>query len=106
MKRSKDVSFLSKNLRIRVHSLIPDLDWRWKTDFTRSVYTNVVEALLVAKAPTYDVVLDLDKQIRQSALPAIKLYLTPEEDGYNDPGKCMRSYLMSQYRSVSKWHKC
>ncbi|KAL4249924.1 hypothetical protein ABKN59_002007 [Abortiporus biennis] len=74
--------------------------WHWRVVFTSSVYANVVESLLTAKAPTYDVVLDLDRQIRQSKLPGIRLYLAPDEDGYSDPGRCMRSYLMSQYRSV------
>ena len=86
---------------IRLHSFVPFVDWDWKARFTQTVYTNIVNSLLTAKAPSYETVLELDRQIRQTMLPPVKLYLKPEEDGYNNPGLCMKSYLMSQYRSIS-----
>ena len=42
-----------------------------------------------------------DRQIRQTTLPAVRLYLRPDEDDYNNPALCMKGYLMSQYRSIS-----
>lgn len=81
----------------------PVLVWRWKFLFSQQVYSHVVDALVTAQAPTYEVVLDLDRRIRQTTLPAVKLYLRPDEDDYNNPGLCMKGYLMSQYRSICEY---
>ena len=66
----------------------------------------MVDALVNAQAPTYETVLDLDRKIRQTTLPAVRLYLTPDEDDYTNPGLCMKGYLMSQYRSICMFSLC
>ncbi|EKM50097.1 uncharacterized protein PHACADRAFT_264633 [Phanerochaete carnosa HHB-10118-sp] len=75
--------------------------WKWRFLFSQQVYAHIVDALVNAQAPTYETVLDLDRRIRQTTLPAVRLYLRPDEDDYNNPGLCMKGYLMSQYRSIS-----
>ncbi|KAJ3528129.1 hypothetical protein NM688_g8035 [Phlebia brevispora] len=75
--------------------------WKWKFLFSQQVYSHVIDSLLGAKAPTYETVLDLDRRIRQTTLPAVRLYLRPDEDDYTNPSLCMKGYLMSQYRSIT-----
>ena len=70
------------------------------------MYAHIVDALVNARAPTYETVLDLDRQIRQTTLPPVRLYLRPDEDDYNNPSLCMQGYLMSQYRSISVLSLC
>lgn len=71
-------------------------------NYGKNVFIKVIDTLLSAKPPNYETVLEMDRLIRQAELPKIKLYLKPEEDDYTDPGACMRSYLMSQIRSICK----
>jgi len=78
--------------------------WHFKMIFSRDIYASVVEIMLSAKAPSYTTVLDLDRKIRQISLPQVKLYLRPDDDGYNDPSLCMKSYMMSHYRSLTMIH--
>ncbi|KAH9928041.1 hypothetical protein B0H21DRAFT_700397, partial [Amylocystis lapponica] len=78
--------------------------WHFKHEFSREIYSDVVSAMLCAKAPTYATILDLDRSIRQMALPPVRLYLRPDEDDYSDPALCMKSYLMSHYRSITMNH--
>ncbi|KAH9951098.1 fungal-specific transcription factor domain-containing protein [Amylocystis lapponica] len=78
--------------------------WHFKHEFSREIYSDVVSAMLCAKAPTYATILDLDRSIRQMALPPVRLYLRPDEDDYSDPALCMKSYLMSHYRSITMIH--
>ncbi|EMD39103.1 hypothetical protein CERSUDRAFT_112795 [Gelatoporia subvermispora B] len=78
--------------------------WNFKFIFGREVYAHVGEAMLSAKAPSYATILDLDRRIRQMALPPVKLYLRPDEDDYTNPSLCMKSYLMSHYRSITMIH--
>ncbi|KAI0091551.1 fungal-specific transcription factor domain-containing protein [Irpex rosettiformis] len=75
--------------------------WKWKFLFSHSVYMHITDALLSAKAPTYEHVLDLDRRIRQTTLPAVKLYLKPDEQDYANPALCMKGWLMSQFRSIA-----
>ncbi|CAL1714474.1 unnamed protein product [Somion occarium] len=75
--------------------------WFWKMNYAKTVFIKVIDTLLSAKAPNYESVLEMDRKIRQAELPKVKLYLKPGEDDYTDPGACMRSYLMSQIRSIS-----
>ncbi|KAI0079109.1 hypothetical protein K474DRAFT_1659611 [Panus rudis PR-1116 ss-1] len=74
--------------------------WAWKHRFASTIFMDMLDKLLRAKPPTYEVVLEMDRKIRQAELPKVKLYLTPDEDGYANPGACMRSYIMSQMRSI------
>lgn len=77
-------------------------DWKWKHSFSQQVYAQWTDALLSAKAPSYETVLDFDRRIRQNALLPVKLYLKPDEADYSNPAICMKSWLMSQYRSIGK----
>ncbi|KAH9926912.1 fungal-specific transcription factor domain-containing protein [Fomitopsis serialis] len=78
--------------------------WHFKMLFSRDIYSPIVESMLAAKGPTYNTILDLDRRIRQMTLPPIKLYLRPDDDDYNNPALCMKSYLMSHYRSLTMIH--
>ncbi|KZT69218.1 hypothetical protein DAEQUDRAFT_669927 [Daedalea quercina L-15889] len=78
--------------------------WHFKMIFSRDIYSPIAEAMLAAKGPTYNTILDLDRRIRQMTLPPIKLYLRPDDDDYNNPALCMKSYLMSHYRSLTMIH--
>ncbi|PCH44570.1 hypothetical protein WOLCODRAFT_26859 [Wolfiporia cocos MD-104 SS10] len=78
--------------------------WNFKMVFSRDIYTPVVDTMLSAKAPSYSTILDLDRRIRQMTLPPVKLYLRPDEDDYTNPELCMKSYLMSHYRSLTMIH--
>lgn len=71
--------------------------------FATEIYAPVVENMLSAKPPSYATILDLDRRIRQIQLPAVKLYLRPDDDDYNNPSLCMKSYMMSHYRSLSEY---
>ncbi|KAI0343340.1 hypothetical protein BDW22DRAFT_1374694 [Trametopsis cervina] len=75
--------------------------WNWKLSFSNQVYMQLTDALLSAKAPTYETVLDMDRRIRQSQLPAVKLYLKPDDEDYNTPSVCMKGWLLSQFRSIA-----
>lgn len=46
--------------------------------------------------------LDIDRRIRQTTLPPVRLYLKPDEEDYNNPALTMKGWLMSQYRSIGK----
>ena len=85
---------------------VAPVDWHFKMIFSRDIYSPIVETMLAAKGPTYNTILDLDRRIRQMTLPPIKLYLRPDDDDYNNPALCMKSYLMSHYRSLSKSYEC
>ncbi|KZT00577.1 uncharacterized protein LAESUDRAFT_732177 [Laetiporus sulphureus 93-53] len=78
--------------------------WNFKMVFSREVFSPVVDSMLSAKAPSYTAILELDRRIRQVQLPAVKLYLRPDDDDYNNPALCMKSYLMSHYRSLTMIH--
>ncbi|KAF9819342.1 hypothetical protein IEO21_02230 [Rhodonia placenta] len=78
--------------------------WHFKMVFATEIYAPVVENMLSAKPPSYATILDLDRRIRQIQLPAVKLYLRPDDDDYNNPSLCMKSYMMSHYRSLTMIH--
>ncbi|CCM02639.1 uncharacterized protein FIBRA_04743 [Fibroporia radiculosa] len=73
----------------------------FKLTFFKDIYFPIAEAMLSAKAPSYATVLDLDRRIRQMTLPPVKLYLRPDDDDYNNPALCMKSYMLSHFRSLS-----
>lgn len=78
------------------------IDWAWKFMFSHQVYSHITDALLSAKAPSYETVLDLDRRVRQTTLPAVRLYLKPDEADYSNPALTMKGWLLSQYRSIGK----
>ncbi|THH27408.1 hypothetical protein EUX98_g6784 [Antrodiella citrinella] len=74
--------------------------WHWKLAFARSIIVHAHDLLLAAEAPDYEMILDLDRKIRELCVPKIKLYPKPEDEEYYNAGLCMQSCLMSQFRSV------
>ena len=75
--------------------------WAFKHSFTRDVYTIVIDGMLAAKPPSYAKVLEFDRQIRQTTLPNVRLYLRPDEANYSNPSVVLRSFFLSHFRSIS-----
>lgn len=65
------------------------------------MYTIVIEGMLSAKPPSYAKVLEYDRQIRQTTLPNVRLYLRPDEANYSNPSVVLRSFFLSHFRSIS-----
>ena len=78
--------------------------WAFKHSFTRDVYTIVIDGMLAAKPPSYAKVLEFDRQIRQTTLPNVRLYLRPDEANYSNPSVVLRSFFLSHFRSISASH--
>ncbi|KAM5534515.1 hypothetical protein V8D89_011847 [Ganoderma adspersum] len=78
--------------------------WAFKHSFTRDVYTIVIEGMLSAKPPSYAKVLEYDRQIRQTTLPNVRLYLRPDEANYSNPSVVLRSFFLSHFRSITMIH--
>ena len=78
----------------------PFTDWHWKLGFTQSIIIHAHDLLLNAEPPDYEMILDLDRKIRQLSVPKVKLYPKPTDEEYHNAGLCMMSCLMSQLRSV------
>ncbi|TBU24176.1 fungal-specific transcription factor domain-containing protein [Dichomitus squalens] len=78
--------------------------WSFKHSFTRDVYTTVVDGVLAAKPPSYAKVLEYDRQIRQTTLPNVRLYLRPDEANYSNPSVVLRSFFLSHFRSITMIH--
>ncbi|KAF7985873.1 hypothetical protein HWV62_43740 [Athelia sp. TMB] len=71
---------------IQSDSISEDLFWHWKYQFIKNVFTSVLEVTLGAKAPDYKTILELDRKVRETALPStlnIFLESDPEEVGLN-----------------------
>ncbi|KAH8104100.1 fungal-specific transcription factor domain-containing protein [Cristinia sonorae] len=75
--------------------------WHWKLGFTQSIIVHAHDILLNAEPPDYEMILNLDRKIRELSVPKVKLYPKPTDEEYNDAGLCMQSCLMSQLRSVA-----
>ena len=93
-------SFAFILLTFVVGLVLPAPDWAFRHNFMRDVYANVIEGMLGAKAPSYAKVLEYDRQIRQTTLPNVKLYLRPDEANYNNPSVVLRSFFLSHFRSI------
>ncbi|KAH9940787.1 uncharacterized protein BXZ73DRAFT_88507 [Epithele typhae] len=59
--------------------------WPFRHQFIHDIYFNVMDGMLAAKAPSYAQVLEFDRQIRQTTLPNVRLYLRPDEANYKNP---------------------
>lgn len=85
------------------------LDYRWKYEFTKEIFSNVTERTLTAEAPQYQTVLELDRKVREKTLPPHLNNMSPDDE-HCTPSMYMRGCLLSQFRSVSKWqsrlHPC
>ncbi|KAH8830893.1 hypothetical protein DL96DRAFT_1594737, partial [Flagelloscypha sp. PMI_526] len=57
--------------------------FRWKHEFVSSLYSDVVETLLVATPPKYETILQLDRKIREVPIPAHLNTLFVNEQGGN-----------------------
>ncbi|TCD68011.1 hypothetical protein EIP91_011622 [Steccherinum ochraceum] len=75
--------------------------WHWKLAFTQSIVVHAHDLLLNAEPPDYEMILDLDRKIRQMSVPKVKLYPKPTDEEYSNAGLCMQSCMMSQLRSVA-----
>ncbi|KAH8830763.1 fungal-specific transcription factor domain-containing protein [Flagelloscypha sp. PMI_526] len=75
--------------------------YRWKHEFVKECYSDVIEATLTAIPPKYDEILDLDRRIRQKPLPLhLNTVHKPDEDQYVSPRVYFQSNVLGQYRSV------
>ena len=75
-------------------------DWQFRHEFLRDVFGNVLDGMVGARAPPYARVLEYDRQIRQSTLPNVRLYLRPDEANYSNPSVVLRSFFLSHFRSI------
>jgi hypothetical protein len=75
--------------------------WNWKYMFTKEVLTSVCELTLSANPPGYDIILELDRKVREKVLPpSLNVLLTKDDDNVT-PLVYMRGCLLSQFRSVT-----
>ena len=94
------VSFLGRNSDTDVEQPV----WSFKYSFSRNVYSIVIDGMLSAKPPSYARVLEFDRQIRQTTLPSVRLYLRPDEANYSNPSVVLKSFFLSHFRSISASH--
>jgi len=77
------------------------LDYRWKYEFTKEIFTEVVELTLAAKPPPYSAILELDHKIRQKHLPShLNVFLGPTDCA---PSAYMKACMHGQFRSISEY---
>ncbi|KAF8076284.1 fungal-specific transcription factor domain-containing protein [Lyophyllum atratum] len=74
--------------------------YRWKYEFTKEVFSTVTELTLTAEAPNYETVLELDRKVREKALPPHLNVFMNSEDEHCTPSEYMRGCLLGQYRTV------
>lgn len=77
------------------------LDWRWKYTFSRDIFAKVIERTLAAAPPPYDVILELDRIVREKTLPPSLNAFMAKDDDNTSPSVYMRGCLLSQFRSVT-----
>jgi len=74
--------------------------------FARDIYYPLASSTLVAKSPTYETILELDRKVREVNFPSTyDPYPKKEvigEEMYVDSEMTMRDFYVSQHRSVSK----
>lgn len=73
--------------------------------FAKDIFNAVAEATLIAKAPSYKTVLDLDRKVREISFPAsFKPYVTREEgeEEFYSSSLSLRGFYASQHRTVSE----
>lgn len=75
--------------------------WHWKYVFIKDVLAAVLELTLAAKPPTYEIILELDRKVREKTLPPSLNGLLTKVDDYATPSVYMRGCLLSQFRSVT-----
>ncbi|EAU84699.2 hypothetical protein CC1G_00218 [Coprinopsis cinerea okayama7 len=74
--------------------------YQWKYGFIKDVLATILEKTVTANPPTYETILDLDRRVRERALPPqFNTFLNPE-DGCT-PGEYMRHCLLGQMRVIA-----
>lgn len=74
--------------------------------FGKDIFYAVVEATLIAKAPSYKTILDLDHKVREiSFSAAFKPYVTRDEgeEEFYSSSLSLRGFYASQHRTVSEY---
>ncbi|KAG1892573.1 hypothetical protein F4604DRAFT_1875883 [Suillus subluteus] len=75
--------------------------WRWKYTFARDVISQIIELTLSAELPSYDTILELDRKVREQALPPpLNLYRSSVRDDYTTPSAYMRGRMLFQFRTT------
>lgn len=75
-----------------------------KHHFGKDIYNSVADATLIAHAPSYNTILDLDKKVREISFPAsfnpfVSIHVGPEI--FNSSSLSLRDFYASQNRTVS-----
>ncbi|KIY71236.1 hypothetical protein CYLTODRAFT_140102 [Cylindrobasidium torrendii FP15055 ss-10] len=76
--------------------------YRWKYEFCRDVFSQILEATLTAEPPSYQTVLDMDRKVREKALPPHLNLSTYSKDRLASitPLMYMQGCLLNQHRTV------
>ncbi|EKM81461.1 hypothetical protein AGABI1DRAFT_54232 [Agaricus bisporus var. burnettii JB137-S8] len=78
--------------------------WRMKHVFAKSIFYPLAETTLVAKAPSYQTILDLDRKVRSTPFWAhFRPYVTREEgeEEFYSSSLSLRGFYASQHRAVT-----
>ncbi|KAF8962407.1 hypothetical protein BDZ97DRAFT_1824910 [Flammula alnicola] len=78
--------------------------WRMKHRFAKDIYSSVADATLIARAPNYSTILDLDRKVREISFPAsFNPYVTKEvgPEIFHSSSLCLRDFYASQHRTVT-----
>ena len=79
------------------------LVYRWKYEFAKEIFANVIESTLTAEPPSYQTILDLDRKVREKTLPAhLNVFMSPDDVNCT-PSAYMRGCVLHTYRTVSKY---
>lgn len=73
---------------------------QWKYEFTKEVFAPVTELTLTAETPQYQVILELDRKVREKVLPPHLNVFMSREDEHCTPSVYMRGCLLGQFRSI------
>lgn len=78
--------------------------WRMKHHFGKDIFNSVADSTLIAHAPSYNTILDLDRKVREISFPAsFNPYVTKEvgEEIFSSSSLSLRDFYASQHRTVS-----
>ncbi|KAF9055205.1 hypothetical protein BDZ89DRAFT_1124982 [Hymenopellis radicata] len=75
--------------------------YQWKYEFCREIFSQILELTLTAEAPSYQLVLDLDRKVRQKTLPPhLNVFLNPDDDQCT-PSAYMHGCILGQFRTIT-----
>ncbi|THV08656.1 hypothetical protein K435DRAFT_708630 [Dendrothele bispora CBS 962.96] len=73
--------------------------YQWKYEFCTEILAPVLELTLTAKPPKYEVILDLDRKVREKIVPPhLNIFMNAEDCS---PATYMRGSMLGQYRTVT-----